>query len=63
MVFNVIQMQVVSCCLLDEVILQLSSELSWLPVLQEHLVISSLLSSVEYFIKVCIEKDLYIILR
>lgn len=46
-----LKMQVVSCCLLDEVILQLSSESSWLPVLQEHLVISSLLSSVEFFIK------------
>ena len=45
-------MQVVCCCLLEEVILQLPAESSWLPVLQEHLILSSLLSSVEYFIKV-----------
>jgi hypothetical protein len=46
------QMQVMCCCLLEEVILQLPTVSSWLPVLQENLVISSLLSSVEYFIKV-----------
>nr|XP_022323949.1 nucleoporin NUP188 homolog [Crassostrea virginica] len=46
-----LKMQVVCCCLLEEVILQLPAESSWLPVLQEHLILSSLLSSVEYFIK------------
>ncbi|XP_056009987.1 nucleoporin NUP188-like [Ostrea edulis] len=46
-----LKMQVLCCCLLEEVILQLPMVSSWLPVLQEHLIISSLLSSVEYFIK------------
>ncbi|KAK3087060.1 hypothetical protein FSP39_001128 [Pinctada imbricata] len=46
-----LKMQVLAVCLLEEVILQCSSRDLWLPVLQENLIFSSLLASLELFIQ------------
>ncbi|XP_069122496.1 nucleoporin NUP188-like [Argopecten irradians] len=46
-----LKMQIVTCCLLEELILQCDRSEMWLPVLQEHIILPTLMASMEVFIK------------
>ena len=46
-----IKLQIVCCCLIQEIIIQSDRTDVWLPIIQEHLVLSTLLSSMEVYIK------------
>ncbi|OWF39494.1 Nucleoporin NUP188-like protein [Mizuhopecten yessoensis] len=46
-----LKMQIVTCCLLEELILQCDRSEMWLPVLQEHFILPTLMASMEVFIK------------
>ncbi|XP_071152764.1 nucleoporin NUP188-like isoform X2 [Mytilus edulis] len=46
-----IKLQIVACCLIQEILLQCERSEIWLPIIQEHMVLSTLLSSMEMYIR------------
>ncbi|XP_033764157.1 nucleoporin NUP188 homolog isoform X2 [Pecten maximus] len=46
-----LKMQIVTCCLLEELILQCDRSEMWLPILKEHFILPTLMASMEVFIK------------
>ena len=50
--FFVFQLQIVTCCLAEELIQQIKDASVWLPVLQEHIILTTLLSSADVYLKV-----------